>query len=59
MNKELRAWRLSKQLFSKIQKQQKLIFKHGKVKDITYLDSLFRRYYLCLSIINELPYQKI
>lgn len=59
MNRELKAWRLSQILFSKIKKQKKLVDKTPIRKHITYLDSLFRRYYMCLSIINELPYQKI
>ena len=59
MNKELKAWKFSQLLFNKIQKQKRLINKQPKVKHITYLDSLFRRYHLCKSIINELPYQKI
>ena len=55
MNRELTAWRLSNRLSAMIKRQRKL---PDTVKNIRYMDSLFRRYYLCLSIINQLPHQK-
>ena len=55
MNRELTAWRLSNRLSVMIKRQRKL---PDTIANIKYMDSLFRRYYLCLSIINQLPYQK-